>query len=389
LSHSSPAQQRKIAILSDMSAAIGGAESIWFAAMDLYPDADLYTTVLKREILPEPYRSREIHTTFIQNLPKAKSLYKAYLPLMPLALEMLNLQEYDVLFSSHHSMIKGVIPRPDAWHICYCHSPARYLWDLFWTYSEMNGLNRWKQYAIAAVAQYLRLWDVTSSNRVDIFLANSNFTAKRIEKFYNRQAHVLFPPVNTQKFANEPAEDYYLMAGRLVAYKGFELAIDVFNENGKRLVIVGNGPEYDRLRAKAWPNVELLGRVDDETLKRLMNRCKGFIFPGKEDFGIVMAEAQSAGKPVIALGAGGALDIVVPGETGILAPEYTVSAFKRAVEEAEAISWNPNHIIQHAQQFDERKFKATLAEIIEHPEKYRTHEKIVFNQEHRSLLQPA
>jgi len=357
-----------LAILSDqLAGSIGGAESVLFAAMDMYPDADLYTTVLRDGFLPDKYKGRKFNTTFIQDLPWGTDKYKAYLPLMPIAVEYLNLQQYDTLFSSHHSMIKGVIPRPDAYHVCYCHSPARYIWDMFWTYSDLNEFGPLKRLAVAAMSSSLRTWDVTSSNRVDRYLANSSFTAQRIKKYYNRDSEILYPPVETTKFNNEGEDDYYLIAGRMVAYKGFELAIDTFNENGKQLVVIGNGPEYNKLKAKAKPNIKMLGRVDEATLKKHMNQCKGFIFPGKEDFGIVMAEAQSAGKPVIALAAGGALDIVDRGLTGVLAPEYTLESFKAAIVEAEAIQWNAHHIAQSAKQFDIENFKSQLKNYIETP----------------------
>lgn len=358
-----------LAILTDqLAGAVGGAESILFAALDLYPTADIYTTVVREGFMPKAYSHRKINSTFIQQLPWAAERYKAYLPLMPIAVEALNLQAYDTLFSSHHSMIKGVIPRPDAYHVCYCHSPARYLWDMFWTYSDLNHFGPLKRILVAGISSSLRTWDVTSSNRVDQYLANSSFTAKRIKKYYNREAAILYPPVETTKFHNEGEDDYYLMAGRMVAYKGFELAIDTFNQNGKRLVVIGDGPEYEKLKAKAKPNIQLLGRVDQPTLTRHMNQCKGFIFPGKEDFGIVMAEAQSAGKPVIALAAGGALDIVTHGETGILAPDYTVEAFVQAVALAEATHWQPQHIAQQAERFNATHFKEQLRHYIETPQ---------------------
>lgn len=360
-----------IAILSDISAAFGGAESILVTALELYPHADFFTPIFKENVIPEHYFAhRKVITTFLQNLPLSEKLYKIYLPIMPLAIELLNIQSYDVIFSSHHSMIKGVIPRPDAWHICYCHSPARYLWDQFWTYSSMNRLDPFTSFLAGAFSQYLRMWDTSAANRVDVFLANSSFTAKRIQKFYNRKAHILFPPVDTHKFQPEPDEDYYLMAGRIVAYKGFELAIDVFNMNGKQLKIIGQGPKFDSLKRKAGPNIEFMGRVDDNTLIRTMNRCKGFIFPGKEDFGIVMAEAQAAGKPVIALKAGGALDIVRPGETGILASEYRVETFIKAIAEADKMSWNQRAIKEHAEQFNQLRFRNELQTILASPSKY-------------------
>ncbi|MDD3150976.1 MAG: glycosyltransferase, partial [Candidatus Gastranaerophilales bacterium] len=287
---------KKIAVISDQIAGgIGGAESILFALYELYPDIKTYTTVFDSNIFPKKYKNMNIQTTWIQQMPFAKNKYKVYFPLMPMAIESLDLQEYDVLISSHHCVAKGIIPRPDAFHICYCHSPARYIWDLYWTYSKLNNFNIVQKIITSYLSHYLRMWDCSCSNRVSLFLANSNYTASRIKKFYNRNSEILYPPVDTEKFKHQSYGDYYLMVGRLVAYKGYELAVDAFNENGKKLVIIGDGTEYKKLKSKANDNIIFLGRVCDEILKEYMNNCKGFIFPGKEDFGMVMAEAQAAG----------------------------------------------------------------------------------------------
>ncbi|MEW5818902.1 MAG: glycosyltransferase, partial [Cyanobacteriota bacterium] len=281
----------KIAVISDqLAGAIGGSESILFALLDLYPDLPVYTTVLNPDIIPDKYKKLNITTSFIQKLPLSKKVYKAYFPLMPLGVELFNLQKFDIVFSSHHSVAKGIIPRPDATHICYCHSPARYIWDMFWTYSDLNNFNTCKKIFVSSISQYLRIWDVTSACRVDYFLANSTYTSQRIKKFYNRDSEILYPPVETDKFNFETDSDFYLMAGRLVAYKGYELAIEAFNNSGKKLIIIGDGPEFLKLKSKANSNITFLGRVNDDILINHFNNCKAFIFPGKEDFGIVMAE---------------------------------------------------------------------------------------------------
>ncbi|MFH0703168.1 MAG: glycosyltransferase [bacterium] len=352
-------------VLDQLSGAIGGAESILFAVYELFPDAPTYTTILNPSIMPEKYKNKEIYTTLIQNLPFSQKMYKAYFPLMPVAIEHLNLQEYDVIFSSHHCVAKGIIPRPDAVHICYCHAPARYIWDLFWTYSNLNNFGRIKKAIISVLSHYIRIWDVISSNRVDYFLANSKYTAARIKKFYNRESEILYPPVDTNRFNYESSDDYCLMVGRLVAYKGFELAIDAFNESKEKFIIIGDGVEFKKLRAKAGPNIIMPGKVSNEELVKYMNNCKAFIFPGKEDFGIVMAEAQAAGKPVIALKAGGALDIVIDNETGILFEEQTVSALNKAILKAKSINWNYKEIANHSNKFDKEIFINRLKYIIE------------------------
>jgi glycosyltransferase involved in cell wall biosynthesis len=360
-----------LAIISDkLAGAIAGAESILYMAHELYPEAPIYATTIDWRIIPEKYKNADYRTTFLQEFPWHEKLYKAYFPLMPLAHELLNLQEFDVLFSSHYSVAKGIIPRPDAVHICYCHSPARYIWDMFWTYASLNGLSGFQSFAVAAISQYLRIWDNSTAGRVDHFLANSRYTAQRIKRYYNREAEILYPPVYTNKFQHQGSDDYYLMVGRLVAYKGFELALEAFNESGKRLVIIGAGPELEALKAKAKPNVTLLGRVSDEVLIHHMNHCKGFVFGGKEDFGIVMAEAQSAGKPVIALKAGGALDIVKDNETGILFETADMDCLNQAIVLADQTQWNHVEIASHAKQFDSEKFRTRLKDILDHAHDY-------------------
>ena len=358
-----------LAIVSDqLISRIGGAERLLFSVFDLFPDAPVYTTLLDRDILPEIYKNKEIHAGFIQSLPFPKKLYKAYFPLMPLEVELFDLQQYDVIFSSHHCVAKGVIPRPDAVHICYCHSPARYIWDLFWTYSNLNQFNPLQKIAVSAMSQYIRIWDVTSSNRVDYFIANSRYTAKRVRKYYNREAEVLYPPIDTENFSYQGSDDFYLMAGRIVAYKGFEAAIDAFNESGKPLVIIGDGPEYAKYKAKAKNNIKMPGTVPYDLLVKYMNTCKAFVFPGKEDFGIVMAEAQAAGKPVIALKGGGALDIVVENETGLLFENSSIESINHAVSMAEKINWDHISISKHAEKFAKSVFTKRIQYLIQNYE---------------------
>ncbi len=363
--------RKNIALVSDkLAGAFGGAEAILFAAHELYPEAPIFTTALDRTIIPARYQGADYRTTFIQQLPAFEKLYKVYYPLMTLAHELLELQEYDVIFSSHHSVAKSIIPRPDAVHICYCHSPARYIWDMFWTYSKLNGFNPLQSMMVAAMSQYIRVLDVSSANRVDHFVANSRYTAIRIKKFYNRDSEILHPPVNTERFKHIESQDYYLMTGRMVAYKGFELAVDAFNESGKRLVIIGDGPEYKRLKEKAKSNISMLGRVSDEELERYMNNCSGFVFPGKEDFGIVMAEAQAAGKPVIAFKAGGALDIVRDKQSGVLFDHLTTQSLNQAILEADSIFWDHRFIAEDAQRFNLTSFKERLSYLIENAEEF-------------------
>lgn len=370
--------QKKMAIIHEkIAGSIGGSEYIFFNALDMFPDASIFSILVDSDILPEKYRNKEINTTFLQNFPFSKKKYKTYFPLMPIAVENLNLQEFDIIFSSHHCVAKGIIPNPDAVHICYCHSPARYIWDLFWTYSDSNKFNKFQNLIISLIAHGIRTWDVVSSNRVDYFLANSSYTASRIKKYYNRNSEILYPPVETDKFKFESSGDYYLMIGRLVSYKGFELAIRAFNESGKKLIIIGNGPELSKYKKMAKSNIQILGQVKEEVLVKYMNNCKGYIFPGKEDFGIVMAEAQSAGKPVIAYKGGGALDIIIENESGVFFKEQTINSLNKAILKSESINWNPADIEKHAEKFNVEKFNKRLKYIIENSYKYKMLNKII------------
>lgn len=356
--------ESKIAIVSEkIIGTLAGSEMALFALLDLFPEAPIYTVLHDLSIIPEQYKNRTFHSTFIQNLPFSKRLYKSYFPIMPFAVELLDLQEYDIIISSHHCVAKGIIPRPDAYHICYCYSPARYIWDLFWTYS--NEFNNIQKILLSAVLNYIRVLDVISSNRVDLFLTISNFTAARIKKYYNRDSEVVSPPVETTKFSYESSGDYYLMVGRLVGYKGFDLAVETFNQSGKRLIIIGDGEDYNKLKSKANSNISMPGKVDDKTLIKHFNNCKAFIFPGVEDFGIVMVEAQAAGKPVIALNKGGALDIVRDNETGILFKEGTISALNQAILKSENINWDHKYITSYAKKFDKQEFYRNISNIIE------------------------
>ena len=360
--------KNKLALVSDrILDGLGGAESVLFAAHDLYPDASAYITVYDRNILPQEYKDIAFKATLIQSLPLSINLkaYKAYFPLLPIAIEALNMQEYDVIFSIHHCVAKGIIPRPDAIHICYCFSPARYIWDLLWTYSNLNRFGYMKQLLTVVLTHYMRLWDVSCSNRISHYFTCSKYVAQRIKMYYNREAEILYPPVDTNKFNYEESGDYYLMVGRLCAYKGFELAIDAFNESGKKLIIIGNGPEFNKLKSKINSNIDMLGRVPDDVLIKYMNNCKAFIYSGKEDFGIVMAEAQSAGKPVIALGAGGAIDIVMDNETGLLFDKPKVESLNNAVKQSELVDWDYKYIADYSKKFDKQLFMTKLKDILE------------------------
>jgi len=315
----------------------------------------------------ETIRRHRVRTSFIGSLPRAARLYKRYLPLMPLALEQLDLRGYDLIISSEAGPAKGVIPAPSALHLCYCHSPMRYLWNMYHDYQSQAG--RVTRMAMPILAHYLRLWDAASAARVDRFVANSETVAARIRRYYGREAAVVWPPVDTDVFTIVPENergDYMLMVGELVAYKRPELAVEAFNRMQARLVVIGGGEMLNRIRRLAGPTVEVLGPRPFEELRYYYARCRALIFPGEEDFGIVPVETMASGRPVIAYGRGGATETVVPGVTGFLFEEQTPEAIINAVEECLAIDFDPQKIVQHARQFSRENFVTQMRREFDH-----------------------
>lgn len=359
----------KVAIVHYWWLSNRGGEAVVAALIELFPDADLFVHVcdeaLVRETLGPTFTGRII-TSFIARLPGAKRHYQKYLPFMPLALEQLDLSAYDLVISSESGPAKGVVTRPDALHICYCHSPMRYVWDMYHAYLDRAG--RVVRTLFPLIAHWLRVWDRVAADRVDVFVANSSFIAARIRKFYRRDAEIIYPPVSTAAFSHEQERgDYYLCLGQLVAYKRADIAVDAFNQLQLPLVVIGEGETFDELKARAGPNVRFLGRQPFSVVKAHLEQCKALIFPGVEDFGIVPVEAMAAGAPVIAYGRGGALDTVVDGKTGILFGEQSVAALAAAVRELEsgAVRFEPAVLRRHALGFDKAIFKQRISALVE------------------------
>lgn len=333
----------KTAIVIDWLVVVGGAEKVLAELLNCFRDADLYAVV---DFLPEDKRdflhNKPVHTSFIQKLPFAKTRYRHYLPLMPLAIEQFDLSAYDLVISSSHAVAKGVITGPHQTHISYIHSPMRYAWDLQHQYLHETGLDKkWIGYLARYFLHKLRLWDLRSAAGVDHFIANSQFIAKRVEKTYRRSAAVIYPPVDTTLFTPlAQKENFYLTASRLVPYKRIDLIVESFTAMpDKQLIVIGDGPEFKKIKKKAGKNVTLLGYQPTDVLADYLRRAQAFIFAAEEDFGILPLEAQASGTPVIAYGKGGALETVrglhQSAPTGIFFGEQTKEAVMQAVREFE------------------------------------------------------
>lgn len=351
----------KVAIVHDWLVSYAGADRVVDCMHHVFPDAPIYTLVYDKEKMPTWFRDYDIRTTWIQKLPFATKLYKKLLPLMPGAFEALDLSEYDLVLSSSSSCSKGVITRPDAVHICYCHTPIRYVWDFYYTYrANANPLVR---AVMPSQMHKLRQWDKCAADRVDYFIANSRYIAQRIKKYYRRDSDVIYPCVHINQSPFVEKEDFYLVVGRFTWYKRIDLAVAACTKLGRRLVVIGTGDEESRLKAMAGPTVEFKGGgLSDEEVRGYYLRAKAFLFPGEEDFGITPVEAQSAGTPVLAFGRGGACETVEDGRTGLLFHAQTVESLAECIEkfEAEGVSCSKEEIRAHSLSFSEARFEEEL-----------------------------
>jgi len=352
----------------------GGGERVVEALAEVFPQADLYSLVADRSTLAPILQNRKLETSFLQRVPGAKRFHRHFLFLHPIALEQFDLSGYDLVISSESGPAKGVITSPKTCHICYCHTPMRYIWDMYPEYRRGMGWLVGSIFALAA--HYVRLWDYASAGRVDYFVANSRFIASRIRKYYGRESTVIHPPVEAAAAKlSEKRDDYYLAIGRMVGYKRFDLAVTACTKLGRRLKVIGHGPEEKELRRIAGPTVEFLGQVSDDELRASLANCRALLFPGEEDFGIVPVEAQSFGKPVIAYASGGVLETVrgiYPGDvgvenpTGIFFTEQSPSGLMKALLEFESAEheFSPQLIREHSLQFDIAIFKRTISEFV-------------------------
>lgn len=355
----------KIAIVHDYLNQAGGAERVVGTLHTMFPKAPIFTTILDRGSLWDVLRDADIRTSWMQKLPLLKRHFKAYLLFYPGAIERFDLREYDLVISSSSAFGKAAITRPGALHICYCHTPMRFVWD-YERYMEREQYGSPVRAILVPVLRRFRAWDVKTATRPSLYVANSTVVADRIRRFYGRDSVIIPPPVAVQRFTPAAThEEFYLIVSRLNPYKRVDLVVKAFNDNGRKLVIIGDGPDRAVLEKMAKPNISFLGRLPDPEVADYYARCKALLFPGDEDFGIVPLEANAAGRPVIAYKAGGALDTVIDGETGIFFSELTPESLSDAVLRSEQTTWNSAAIRRHAEEYAEPRFRERFMRIVE------------------------
>jgi len=362
----------KTAIVHDWFAGYAGSERCVESFTNLYPEADVFVlfNFLTDEEQKIVVKNKKPHTSFIQNLPFARSNHRKYLPLFPYAIEQFDLSEYDLIISSSHAVAKGVLTNQNQLHICYCHTPIRYAWDLTHQYLKESKLTSGIKGAFAKwVLHYIRMWDISVANRPDFFIANSGYIAKRIKKIYNRESFVINPPVDLNNFeCSAGKDDFYLTASRFVPYKRMDVIAEAFSKMpDKKLVIVGSGPDEEKIKEKSGSNIEFAGYLNGERYKDYMMRAKGFVFAAEEDFGIVVIEALASGTPVIALDKGGTAETVQNGINGVHFSEQSVESIKEAVERFEKTrsGFDSIKIAENAKQYDRKIFEEKVRKFVD------------------------
>ncbi|MEA1936768.1 MAG: glycosyltransferase [Patescibacteria group bacterium] len=388
-----PVSKPKIALVHDFLTYFGGAERVLMSLHKLYPKAPIYTLLYDEKEMKRYFPKAKIRTSFLEKFPKFIKRRKKYLlPFLPTAAETFDLREFDLVISSSSSFTKGIITKPKTTHICYCHTPTRFLWDWHYNYLQENKVGKVKKIFLMPLLHYLRMWDKTASERVDYFIANSKNTAKRIKKFYNKESKVIYPPVNMHWFHNpngtkrseavEPVaqksstelsplwnqrNNYFLIISRLTSYKKIDIAIEAFNKLELPLIIIGVGGDRKRLEKMAEKNIKFLGFQPEEKIAEYYQNCQAFIFPGEDDFGIAPVEAMSFGKPVLAYRKGGALETIIEGETGEFfddpIPEILADGIRRIKNNYD--SYDPEKIKEQAKKFSEEKFGREMKKFME------------------------
>lgn len=355
----------KVAISHEWLTTLGGSERVVEAFLELYPDAPVYTSFLSSRNLPQSVLSWDVRKSFVQKLPFLHQIAQRYIPLFPLAFESFDFSGYDLVLSSSSACAKGILTGPQTLHICYCHTPLRYAWEPHLD-ARMRNAHPIARGGSNLLLHYLRLWDRLAADRVDHFIANSANVAAKIGKYYRREAVVINPPVDVDRFTGSGQTGrYFLVLSRLVAYKRVELAVKAFTRMGLPLKVVGDGPERGRLESIAGPTVEFNGYATDEQVPGWIDGCIALVFPGEEDFGIVPVEAMSAGKPVIGLARGGLLETVQDGKTGLLFPEPRVDSLIEALSRFKVDDFDAKAISAHAARYSKERFKQEIEEFVE------------------------
>ena len=361
----------KKALIHDWFSTYAGAEKCVESFTDIWDDFEIYSLIdfLSGADRDKILKGKRAHTSFIQKLPFAKDKYRNYLPLFPLAIEQFDLSGYDVVLSSSHAVAKGVLTHSNQLHIAYVHTPIRYAWDLYHQYLRESGLDRGLKGMLAKYFLHkIRLWDASTANRVDHYVANSRYIARRIKKTYGKPSDVIYPPVDVDKFTlREAKEEFYLTASRMVPYKKIDLIVEAFSQTDKKLLVIGDGPDMAKIKSKAGKNVELLGFADDETMADLMGRAKAFVFAAEEDFGITPVEAQACGTPVICFGRGGARETVRDGESGLYFMEQNAKELLAVVAKFEQNydKFEPTKIRENSLKFSRARFEAEIKSYVE------------------------
>ena len=366
----------RVALVHEYLNQFGGAERMLLTLCAIFPDAPIYTLFYDKDATGGVFESRDVRTSFLQNTPFVKKYHRGFPLLMPLAIEQFDFSDFEVVISISASFAKGVITKPHTKHICICLTPPRFLWDNSQKFVEEFGYPKLIRNILPPFISYLRVWDIEASYRVDEFWAISEFIKERIKKYYSKDSQIIYPPVDVSKFKIQNSkfeiQDYYLMVGRLVAYKRFDLGVKAFNKLGLPLKIVGIGPELKKLKKMTYPNIQFLGLVSDDRLADLYSKAKALVFPQEEDFGIVPLEAMASGRPVIAFRSGGAMETIVDlekvktlgirGPTGMFFDEQTVDSLVYVVKNFDASKFDPQICREQAEKFDVSIFKQKILE---------------------------
>jgi len=356
----------KIALVHDYLVQYGGAERVLECFTELFPDAPIYTLVHNKKFMHGVFEDREVKTSFIQKIPLARRYHRIFPQFMPMAIEQFDFSNYDIVLSDSSSFAKGIITGPDTLHICYMHTPMRFAWDDCQKYTSDFDFPSIVKRLVPFAMNYIRIWDRVSIERVNRLIANSNFVAKRIRKYYKKDSVVIHPPVSVDNFRiSDDRGEYFLIVGRFLAYKRFDIAIEAFNELGLPLKIIGRGPEMKRLQKMAKGNIEFLGRVPDKEVAEYFSKCRAFVFPQEEDFGIVAIEAMASGRPVISFRGGDIQEHIEEGRTGIFFEKQTAKGIVEAVKKFNDSDYDPEYIREKAKKFDKSLFKARIKEYIE------------------------